>query len=234
MQLLIPAAGRAIGPDRPPPFQIACGRMLIERSIATCAVGGATPRVVVVLDAEQERRFGLRSALTGVVPGCLIVLAAQPTQGALCSALLAADVLDREQPLLVALADVFIDGGIDDAVSSFAASAADVGIITFPDDDRRWSYVRADEAGRVVESAEKRPIGEFATAGIYWYRRAGEFIEAGEAAIRNDRCDNGLYFIAPAINESIAGGRDVRHWPVPRERFFALSHGDDRARFNGR
>ncbi|MGI9253795.1 MAG: glycosyltransferase family 2 protein, partial [Thermomicrobiales bacterium] len=228
MQVLITAAGRA-GDQldaMPPPLEPVLGRPRIEHVIRSCAPAGADCRIVIVLSAEDERRFGVSAAVARFAPGCVIALAG-PTRGALCSALLAEELLDPDQPLLVCVGDIYFPGGVEQAIDHFAASAADIGIITFTDTNPRWSFARVDDLGMVTETAEKQPISDLATAGVYWYRRAGEFIESGYAAIRNERTVKGLYYLAPAINESIARGRRVRHWHMDRDAYFPLGTAED-------
>ncbi|MFM9106081.1 MAG: sugar phosphate nucleotidyltransferase [Chloroflexota bacterium] len=231
MQVLIPAAGP--GPDPgviPPAFADVHGSPAIAHAIRTCLLAQPDARVAAVLDREQDRRFGLRAILAREAPGCAIALAGGPTCGALCTAMLAADLIDPSDSLVVVLADVFIAGGIADALAGFENSKAEAGVIVFPATGPRWSYARLDDRGHVAEVVEKSPISEFATAGVYWYRHAASFLRSAEAAIRNDRAFDGRFYIAPSLNEIVAAGGVVRHWLVERDRFHALSLPEDVAR----
>src|SRR5262249_15896230 len=61
-------------------------------------------------------------------------------------------------------------------------------------------------AGLVLEVAEKRPISELATVGIYLFRRGSDFVRgAVDMIARNDRVNNEFY-TAPVYNYLIAQG----------------------------
>ena len=53
----------------------------------------------------------------------------------------------------------------------------DGGVIVFDSVHPRWSFVRVDKAGFVIETAEKRPISRLATAGFYYFRRGADFVD---------------------------------------------------------
>ncbi len=111
----------------------------------------------------------------------------------------------------------------------FAAAGLDGGMVTFDAVHPRWSYVRTGPDGLVVEAAEKRPISRIATAGIYWYRRGGDFVDGAMAMIRKDASVDGAFYVCPVFNEMILRGRRVGTHHVERERYFSLAslHGVD-------
>ena len=87
----------------------------------------------------------------------------------------------------------------------------------------RWSYVRCDEDGLVVEAAEKRPISRLATAGAYWYRRGSDFVEAVMAMIRKDASVEGRFYVCPAFNELILRGLRIGTRHIDRAQYFSLA-----------
>lgn len=91
---------------------------------------------------------------------------------------------------------------------------ADGYLEVMPGTDPGFSFVRPAEGGgnRVAETAEKVVISNLASTGLYWFRRAGDFLQAmeGDAA----RAHGELY-VAPLYNALIARGLDVRYHAVP-------------------
>jgi dTDP-glucose pyrophosphorylase len=57
--------------------------------------------------------------------------------------------------------------------------------------------------GAVTEVAEKNPISNIATCGIYWYRKGCDFVNAAEVMIQKNVRVNGEFYIAPVYNEFI-------------------------------
>lgn len=91
---------------------------------------------------------------------------------------------------------------------------ADGYLEVMPGTDPGFSFVRPARGGdgRVAETAEKVVISNLASTGLYWFRRAGDFLDAmeGDAA----RAHGELY-VAPLYNALIARGLDVRYHAVP-------------------
>jgi hypothetical protein len=108
-------------------------------------------------------------------------------------------------------------------VAGFQAADLDGGVVTFDAVHPRWSYVRTGEDGLVLEAAEKRPISRLATAGTYWYRRGGDFVDGAMAMIRKDASVEGAFYICPVFNEMILRGLRIGTHHIERDRYFSLA-----------
>jgi hypothetical protein len=102
-------------------------------------------------------------------------------------------------------------------------------VVTFDAVHPRWSYVRVGEDGLVREAAEKRPISRLATAGTYWFRTGGDFLDGVMAMIRKDASVEGRFYVCPVYNELILRGRRIGTHHIDREAYFSLAslHGVD-------
>jgi dTDP-glucose pyrophosphorylase len=87
----------------------------------------------------------------------------------------------------------------------------------------RWSYVKVDRNGHLVEAAEKRPISDLATAGTYWFRRAELFFSAAMDMIRKDAHVEGHFYVCPAYNELVLRGAQIGVYRIAREEYFSLA-----------
>ena len=83
----------------------------------------------------------------------------------------------------------------------------------------RWSYVRTDQDGYIVEAAEKRPISKKAIAGFYYFKQGKDFIKAAMQSIRKDNNVNGLYYIAPALGELVLEDKKLGVYQVDIEKY---------------
>ena len=64
-------------------------------------------------------------------------------------------------------------------------------------------------SGYVTQVAEKRPISNIATCGIYWYRRGSDFVKYAKQMIDKEIRVNNEFYIAPVYNELISDGKTL-------------------------
>src|SRR5690606_11423332 len=116
-------------------------------------------------------------------------------------------MIDNDDPLMVANCDQYIDAGIDAYLA--AQGDADGLIMTMWADDPKWSVVRRDAAGRVVQVVEKEVVSNEATVGIYNFRRGRDFVRAAEAMIAAGQRVNGEFYVAPVYDRLIVEGARI-------------------------
>ncbi|MFN3076132.1 MAG: glycosyltransferase family 2 protein [Alphaproteobacteria bacterium] len=231
MQILMPIAGSArpfaeVGQPFPKPLIEVLGYPMVAYAIQSSRP--AEPhRFLFVVNAQDRARFRLDSVLRQLTPGCIVVQTEQETAGALCTALLAIDHLDDDQPLLLCNGDQWLSCGVTGAIADFRARDLDVGIITFTAVHPRWSFVRLDDEGLVCETAEKDVISDLATVGVYYYRKANLFVRAASQAILKNTRVRGSFFTVPSINQLILEGYRVGHHHIPISAFHPLGIPED-------
>ena len=218
------------GSTFPKPLVEIHGRPMIE-VVQQNLAPSAAHRFIFICRAEHLHRYALGDVLRLIAPGCAIVPMHEPTAGALCSVLLAANHLDPEGELVVANADQVIDVSMDEFLAFARRPGTDGCIVTFPSTHPKWSYARVDENGDVVMVAEKRPISRQATSGIYYFRSAAEFLEGAERMILKNASLAGEFYVCPVYNEFILDGRRVSTFPLQREQMHSLGTPEDLDRF---
>lgn len=142
------------------------------------------------------------------------------TAGAACTVLHTIDMLDLGEPLMIANSDQLVDVDINDFLED--VDNFDGGIMTFRDTDSKWSFVRTNQDGLVMEVAEKTPISDQATVGIYYWKRAGDFVESAQDMIRKDIRLKGEFYVAPTFNELILQGKQIKAFEIPTEAMHGL------------
>ena len=80
---------------------------------------------------------------------------------------------------------------------------------TFNDVHPKWSFVKTNSRGFCTEVAEKKPISDIATCGIYWYRKGSDFVKSAEQMIQKDIRVKNEFYIAPVYNELIGQGKTL-------------------------
>lgn len=198
------AAAAPDGPELPLWLAERDGEVLIQRLIRSCA--GLQPRLIFAVRADDVKRYHIDSIIGLAAPGAAVVPVRGETRGAACTALLCVRHLDPEAELLVLNANEFLEIDYVAAVSDFRARNLDAGVVVFPSLHPRYSCVRLDDEGLIVQAAEKHPISNHAIAGFYWFRRAAAFLEAAQSMIRKDVAVDGVFFISLALNELVLKG----------------------------
>ena len=98
-----------------------------------------------------------------------IVFVEKLTEGAACTTLLAENLIDNDEPLLMANSDQYVEWNFD-LFLNYCTNNLDGCILTFESNHPKWSYAKVDESGFVTEVAEKKVISNLATVGIYFWK----------------------------------------------------------------
>ncbi len=231
VQVVIPAAGegnrfRNAGYKLPKPFIELLGRPMIERVVSNVAPKGST---VHILLRAQHVHDAPGIALELRNRGNKIHIVDTLTEGTACTVLLARPSLDGAAPLLIANSDQLVDFSVGTLVSDCMDRGLDGSILVFRDPTRnpKWSFAQVDADGLVTKVAEKQPISDLATVGIYFFARVADFVEAAvDMIVRNDRVNNEFY-TCPVYNYMIANGLRIGVLEVPPVAMHGLGTPDD-------
>ena len=204
----------------PKPLIEIMGLPMIEHVIKNITQEKDFDEIIFIVNQEECDKFHLDNTLNLLSPiKPEIIKLRTDTQGALCSVLLSIEHINNDQPLIISNADQIFDRGIMDYFERFTTSDLDAACLTFSSVHPRWSYVKENEMGLVIETAEKRPISRHAIAGLYLYKKGADFIQHGMTSIKRGASIDGKYFIAPVFNEYVLSGKKVGHYSVPNEQY---------------
>lgn len=145
-------------------------------------------------------------------------------QGAACTVLLGVSFIDNDQELLIMNANELVQADLLTIVQSFRERKLAAGTVTFHSVHPRYSYVRLDEKGLVTEAAEKNPISDNATGGIYWFSKGALFVRSAMSMIRKDARVNNNFYICPVLNEIILQSLDVGVYPIDADQYIPLKN----------
>ncbi|MGL4722301.1 MAG: sugar phosphate nucleotidyltransferase [Desulfovibrionaceae bacterium] len=144
------------------------------------------------------------------------------TQGAICTALLAAEHIDTEQELLIVGIDDLITESFDTIISYFRKQNSDVGLVSFSSVHPRYSFIRLDHTGIILECTEKQVISNHALASFYYFRKGKYFLECAQNVIRKDNPIRGHFYISQTINEMILQQKRVTAYRIDNKTFHPL------------
>lgn len=158
--------------------------------------------IFLVRKSHLQKYSGLYSTLHRITNGrCEIVEVENLTQGAACTTLLAKELIDNEEDLLIVNSDQVVKYSVENFKLIKNFTNTDGIIFTFNAVHPKWSYVKINSDGLVVELQEKNPISNIATCGIYWYRHGSEYVKYTEQMISKNLKINNEFYVAPVYNE---------------------------------
>lgn len=227
--VLILAAGRVQSDPGSEVVYPACLAELNGASVLESIVGNLSDvpgaRYTFALHADDMSGFHLDNIAKLLVPGAKIAVVPENTMGSACTALLAACELDADQPLLIISANELVRQAFGSVLKDFSARGLDAGTMVFRSIHPRYSYVRLNEAGLVTEAAQQNPISQVATAGVFWFARTGDFIDAAKSAIRKGASTHGRFYLAPVFNELILQHKKIGVKEIDKADYIPLKTG---------
>ena len=229
MNVLIPMAGRGSrfatqGYTFPKPLIDVKGKPMIQVVTENLNIKA---NYTFIVQKEHYEKYSLQHLLNLIAPGCNIVQVDGITEGAACTTLLAKEYIDNDEPLLMANSDQFVEWDSNETLYAFTNGNCDGGIITFPATHPKWSYAKLGEDGYVSEVAEKKPISEHATVGIYWWAKGSDYVKYAEQMIEKDIRVNNEYYVCPVFNEAIGDGKKVRIKEIEKEGMWGIGTPED-------
>jgi NDP-sugar pyrophosphorylase family protein len=163
--------------------------------------------IFLVRKEHIEKYLGLRTTLERITNGRFRIVEVNGlTEGAACTALLAKEFINNDEDLLIANSDQVLEYSFDNFNMMKSLTYVDGMVFAFHDLHPKWSFVKTNSQGYITEVAEKNPISNIATCGIYWYRHGSDFVNAAEHMIEKNIRTNNEFYIAPVYNEMVANG----------------------------
>ena len=123
--------------------------------------------------------------------------------GAAKSCLLAKNIIDNDNPLVIANSDQYVKWNANFVIHQFINSGIDGSILTFYSTDTKWSYAKNNYHGVVSAVAEKNVISDHATCGIYYWKKGSDFVNYTEQMIQKNIKTNNEFYVCPTYNEAI-------------------------------
>jgi dTDP-glucose pyrophosphorylase len=234
LNIVIPMAGLGsrfldAGYKKPKPFIDVDGLPMIERVIQNLKIESMKYKFWLL--AKKEHLKAEPQLTNHLIDNYLVnfIEVNSTTEGAACTVLHARKYIDNNNPLLIANSDQLVDCKIDDMIISTSIKNADANIMIFkePTLNKKWSYVKLDNNGFVIETKEKNAISDCATVGIYYFNKGIDFVNSAlDMIVRNDRSNNEFY-VCPAFNYLILNGGKIITHEICKEEMHGLGTPED-------
>ncbi len=218
-----PAASQSEGSSFPLCLTEMDGVSLIEKIVQNTREI-ANPNYIFAFLKKEADRYHLDKVARLLQPAAKVVSLTEMTQGSACTALLSVIEQDQDSELLVISANEYVDINFAKPLQEFRAKKMDGGVLTFRSLHPRYSYVRINDAGLVTEAAQQNPISNHATAGVFWFAKTADYVDAAMSLIRKKASTNNKYYIAPAYNELVLKQAKIGTYPIENSLYHPLKN----------
>jgi HAD superfamily hydrolase (TIGR01509 family) len=216
LNVLIPMAGAGsrfaeAGYAFPKPLIEVNKKPMIQAVVENLAIDA---KYTYIVQKEHFEKYSLDYLLNAITPNCNIVQVDGITEGAAVTALLAKEFINNDSPLIMANSDQIVEWSSREFIYELHSKNADGGIAVFKSNHPKWSYAKVDDFGLVSEVAEKRPISDNATVGIYYWKHGSDFVKYAEQMIEKNIRVNNEFYVCPVYNEAIGNNKAIYSVPV--------------------
>ena len=182
---------------------------------------------IYIVQKSHRQKYNLDTLLNLITPNCKIVEVDGLTEGAACTVLLAKDLINDDNQLITMNSDQYIDWDSTEFMYQMNEKGYDGSIMCFEATHPKWSFAKTNEVGMITEVAEKNPISNQATAGIYYWKRGSDFVKYAEQMIeKNIRVSNEFY-VCPVYNEAIADNKKIYNYQILSKNMWGIGTPED-------
>ena len=195
MNVLIPMAGAGsrfekAGYTFPKPLIEVNQKPMIQLVVENLSLDA---HYIFVVQKKHREMYKLDSFLNIVAENCSVIEVDGLTEGAACTALLARELIDNDEPLFFANSDQFVEWDSTDFMYKMSETKADGGIVTFKATHPKWSFAKINERGFVQEVAEKNPISDNATVGFYYWKHGSDFVKYADQKLSSGNYNKSIH-----------------------------------------
>jgi len=231
-KVLIPMAGagkrfKEAGYSFPKPLIDVNGKPMIQLVVENLNIDA---KHIFIVQKKEYEKYNLKYLLNLITDSnCEIVQVDEITEGAACTTLLAKKYINNNNKLIIANSDQFIEWDSNEFMYSMVADNIDGGILSFESTHPKWSFAKLNDAGFVSEVAEKKPISNIATVGIYYWARGKDYVKYAESMIKKDIRINNEFYVCPVFNEAIKDNKKIKVFPI--KKMWGLGTPEDLTRY---
>ena len=227
MTILIPMAGRGErfskkGYTTPKPLIKIGGVPMVIKAVNNLPLGD--DYVFIVLE-EHIKSYSVDKHIEHYIPNASIIPLREVTEGQASTCLLGIAEVEPKNELLIGACDngMIYDQELFDRIKK----ESDVIVFTFRNNitvvekPNQYGWVKADQAGKVIEVSVKKaisnnPMRDHAIVGAFWFREAAFFKASAEKMITENRRINNEFYVDECINDALQLGYRVAIFEIDK------------------
>ena len=225
--IVIPMAGMSsrffkAGYTKPKYMLEAHGQTLFDHSVKSFQAYFSTlPFLFIVRDVYETETFVKKQAQKLGIKEFYIVVLDKETKGQAETVTLGLELLEQQRPDYQGPITVF---NIDTFRPNFkfpeVSHRGDGYLEVFRGSGDNWSFALPEKEGstKVIKTAEKNPISDLCSTGLYHFNRKQAYLDAYQAYVAKPQQDweKGELYIAPLYNLLIEKGLEVHYHLIDR------------------
>lgn len=216
MNVVIPMAGagsrfKEHGYELPKPLIDVNGKPMIEVVIESLNLDAM---YIFIVQKEHREKYNLDNILKNILSNFEIIEVDTITEGAACTVLKSENLINNENPLMIVNSDQYIEWDSETFYYKMNENDIDGSILTFNSTHPKWSFVKLDSDGYICQVAEKNPISNIATVGIYYWKKGSDFVHFANDMIQKNIRVNNEFYICPVFNQAIENYKKVTSFDV--------------------
>jgi HAD superfamily hydrolase (TIGR01509 family) len=217
LNVVIPMAGAGsrfekAGYTFPKPLIEVRGKPMIQVVVNNL---GVDANFIFIAQKSHIEKYNLRAMMKLISPKSTVVEMDGLSQGAAVTVLKAHELINNNDPLLIANSDQFLEWNPREFYYLVENDRCDGAVITFKATHPKWSFAKV-ENGFITEVAEKNPISDNATVGVYYWKHGWEFVWSARQMIDQNKRVNNEFYVAPTINELINQGSKFKPYQIDK------------------
>jgi HAD superfamily hydrolase (TIGR01509 family) len=180
---------------------------------------------IFIVQKTHRDKYNLDTVLPLITHSPKILEVNEITEGAACTTLIAESEINNDNPLIIANSDQYVEWNTSKFMYKMQEQNVDAGIVTFRSTHPKWSFVKLNENGHVTEVAEKNPISDIATVGIYYWKKGSDYVKYAKQMISLNKRHNNEFYVCPVFNEAIADNKKIATYNI--EKMWGLGTPED-------
>jgi dTDP-glucose pyrophosphorylase len=229
LNVIVPMAGAGsrfekAGYTFPKPLIDVQGKPMIQLVVESTNIEAT---FIYIVQKSHREKYNLDTLLNLITPNCKIVEVDGITEGAACTVLLAKEHIDNGNQLILMNSDQFIEWDSTEFMYQMNEKGFDGAIVCFEATHPKWSFAKENDNGLITEVAEKNPISNQATAGIYYFKHGSDFVKYAEQMIEKDIRTNNEFYVCPVYNEAISDDKKIYNYQIPTKNMWGLGTPED-------
>jgi dTDP-glucose pyrophosphorylase len=223
MNVIIPMAGAGkrfsdVGYTIPKPFIPVNGKPMVQSVVENLNISG---KHIFIIQKEHSVGGSLQTFLNIISPNCIIIELSGLTEGPACTALLAEQFINNDEPLIIVNCDQMIhDFDVNKLIEFSNINNVDGVLGAFISTSKKNSYMKLDPQGEITEIKEKIVISNTATNGLHFWKYGKDFVSSAKEMIIAGEKYNNEFYIAPTYNYLVKNGKKILpyfynlHFPI--------------------